>query len=206
MGSKKVDINGSYGDLCNQVKRFVLKKYDEKAIIYVYPIGFIRLPFEKDRYTDGLALHLWLRELPNQEKATLHTHIFDLESRILSGRVTDMQWRIEDSKEGAHMLTLATYANDEYTLQEQQDVQIVLERQQEHIAGDAYSVPKNVFHSSIADNGTLTLIQKKNIDSAIKARVGIPKGVEQETGYVANVLSLSQDEAWDMLLKAVVAL
>src|SRR3989344_8344513 len=66
------------------------------AEVVQYPLGFYRVTLSGNRHTDGFNFHVWPPDIVRNE--SIHTHVFDLDSRIVGGVVEDHLWSVnEDS-------------------------------------------------------------------------------------------------------------
>ena len=150
--------------LIANLKSTMIQFEEQGKPVLAYRFGFLRVPFEEDRSRDGLALHIWTKSLPADDCP--HTHIFDLQSRVLLGAVTNMIWTIDDSKDGQFIATKPGYSHPgvlEY--ESQKRLNLVRKSFDTYTAGtacDYYELPKGNIHSSSFESDTVTLIRRSN--------------------------------------------
>lgn len=197
-------IDAPIEELRAHIKKLVLDAYAAQQTIQVYPVGFIRLPFTESRYQNGFALHVWLSDLPNQELHTYHTHIFHLKSRILSGRLINFNWKFHKDAKGPYVKLKAIYNKGKYTWSDDRDIgRVVLTEQSIQNEHDVYEIPQNIFHSTVADHGTVSFIEKSAIDPKAHPLIIKPKQLERIGNEAFDLTTFPQSRAWQEVFQAV---
>jgi hypothetical protein len=136
-----------------------------------YPFGFVRFPFEIERNKEGMALHIWLDDFSEQE--TIHTHAFDLESRVLLGGITNYLWKNGESPESAHYRKIDVAHTEHQRKLKSGAATSPLEQYTAttHTSEEKsfYRIQRGALHSTSARHGTITLIRRLNFgtDSAV---------------------------------------
>lgn len=97
----------SLGELIPRVITAVKENFDQEKNVALYRFGFYRVPFYQDRNQDGLALHIWLQDLPREELP--HSHVFHLRSRVLLGSITNHIWLPHEDDLGDFQPTRVEY-------------------------------------------------------------------------------------------------
>lgn len=168
------------------------------AVIKAYPVGFLRLPFVKNRSEPGYFLHVWRNDIPWTEFESLHTHIFDMESRVLSGEIKNTLWKVTPDKNGGHMMCKGTYEKNRMILKEENRVKVDKLREETIFTDQIYYVRKDDFHSSTAKKGVVTLILKQNVQPEKDPLVVLPINTKtQEGGF--DSAQIEQSEAWHII-------
>lgn len=118
-----------------------------------HPLGFVHAEiFRNDAGTR--RLHIWLAndrrpKLPNWP---IHTHVFDLESRIIFGEVQDTRFKVsatESNDESTKRLYEVNYSSTSSRLVPTTTLVHAVEKTRQHfVAGESYRVPAEEFHSS----------------------------------------------------------
>lgn len=184
--------------LLNNLRENVVKLHQVKVEIQVYPIGFLRLPFTKDRLHDGFALHVWKNDLPWRDSFNLHTHIFNMRSRVLRGAIIDTEWDVVENLKGEYRLTKPYYQDGRMVLEELGRVNIRPNLPDKHTQDEVYEVPKHQFHSSEVEEGTVTLIEKSEINPNDHPLVVLQLNEPtQEGGFDST--QFPQDQAWAII-------
>jgi hypothetical protein len=153
------------------------------AVPVLHPEGFAQLKLPVNRVPEGtLKLHVWDPRLPRAaDDDTVHDHVWDMESRVLVGRMVnetfsarptaDGDWEMwevaGDDRPGMGGTTIATTG---------ERVRMVPNLRQTVPAGSGYSMPRFVLHRSLAEGVTATLMQKgariHGAEPRVAARVG----------------------------------
>lgn len=123
--------------------------------------GFTQLPLGSIR-----RLHVWHPSLPPIEghNATIHNHVWDMQSRVLLGCLTHRTYSIEQEP---HPESRATH--DIYMLgEERPDIsqgyaEIRLSGEYHMAAGSVYIFSQGEWHESDADGLTATLMEKRPV-------------------------------------------
>jgi hypothetical protein len=133
-----------------------------------HPLGFVSCLLHRDD-RETLRLHYWPanNRRPKTPNWPIHTHIFDLESTILAGRVRDRQYRLVNGN--AYTEYAVRYNEIHSTIvPTDQQTDVVLSCDVVWPTGATYCVPVGTFHETvigIADEA-LTLVACTNFRSA----------------------------------------
>lgn len=146
---------------------------DSSSQIIHYPFGLIRVPFYSDKGEDGMALHLWSKAYFAQE--SLHTHVFNLQSRVLYGSITNKLWEVAPGTP-THRQVQITYQGSDQTPENVDSVHLKIAHFEtfDWVNSSYYELPRGVAHSSEASEGAMTLIRRQNVAGS-KVRVFIPE-------------------------------
>ncbi|PWK45966.1 hypothetical protein C7534_101567 [Pseudomonas sp. OV226] len=148
-----------------------------------HPHGFFvmllnRTPQEEWR------VHLW----PEGERiisgmpARIHTHESHVNSRLLKGKLTNVNYHVREVSTGGHPLYEVSYRGDKYVkgttnLLRRTGTRLHLEEatRLELIAGDRYMVERHTFHEAIvpANEVTITLICLHGHEAGLVKVVGV---------------------------------
>ena len=125
-----------------------------------YRFGFYKIPFDPEHDEEGLALQIWLSELPAEQHPHSHTH--HLRSRILKGSLTKHLWEVKTDINGSHQ-TIGSVRDETSWLDcevpERVSVRCVESRKLR--AGDMYEIPFAQIHSTTINSfPTVTIVDK----------------------------------------------
>lgn len=169
------------------------------------PLGFMRLALDGQKNNEpGHFLHVWMPGLPTQKHGPFrHTHVFDLESKVLIGKIKNTIYNPKANVEGEYQLVGATCAQD-FCLpakDTQGAVDLEISDTFEISQGATYQVLKGKFHDTtvIGDGVALTLIRKYNVEQKDPI-LAIPTGVAIPTNTF-NRNQIDQDFAWLQIRK-----
>lgn len=160
---KTIDIEFSH-------LREVLHHFYSKQKEWVsYPLGFYRLSLQTDsRVKDGFYIHYWSeRSFAARFTDSIHTHIFDLKSKVFIGRMENHTYKARKCKNGSHQITKVIYSGN---CSERTPIggSVCLDKSSKQIIteGECYEVAKGQFHNSVVTSfPCISLIQKSNVDS-----------------------------------------
>ncbi len=144
----------------------------QERTLQAQPVGMIRIALnDQPNASNGFFLHIWMPKLPVATGGPFaHTHVFDLTSRILKGKIKNIVYLPRSNPNGSHKLTQATCEQDYCAFMQDKilgrvDMDIVEE--QTICEGEIYSVPKNIFHETVIEDNEMvvTLMEKSNVDN-----------------------------------------
>ncbi len=143
------------------------------GFVQVQPIGMMRISLNKQNNNqEGLFLHIWAPDLPIQATGGpfAHTHVFDLESKVIRGEITDTTYTPISNKKGNFKIVKGLCLQDYCSLDEEiiDRVEMEVETVRKISAGTAYRVPKGKFHlTNIGGDGlAITIMKKSNVENA----------------------------------------
>jgi hypothetical protein len=164
----------------------LLKRIDilktQGVLVQSQPLGFMRLALDGQKNNEeGHFLHIWMPGLPTQEGGPfMHTHVFDMESRVLLGSIRDVMLVPKEDPNGKYQLAGAV-CKEEYCLPFKQEGNVNMEvsRVLDVGQGEIYKIEKDNFHETVvADDGvTVTVMRKYNVDQKDPV-LAIPVGIE----------------------------
>ncbi len=198
-----VDLHSSRDDIIRELQEAVDYQRSRTADVFVYRFGFLRLPFVDSRLENGFNLHVWLDDLPRDRFP--HTHIFDLESRVLKERITDIAWQILDDEKGDCIRVQPQYHDGRTTdceLPGHVRIQEITRRTLNQ--DDVYTISRGEYHSSEIPKGanpTVTLVRKSKIDTRGHPINIIPVTKPKEQFF--DLQSFGKEQAWKILTKIV---
>lgn len=170
------------------------------------PLGFYRILITARNGTSpGFMLHAWLdRNQPKQSLVAtrdIHSHTFDLRSRVLIGELRNELYSVIEDIDGDHQIAKirqdgpkATRAIIDTT------VRVVLDRDEIVSAGEIYGFPAKRFHCTrIHSYPTITLMQKKRMISDEAVNIIPCEHTDQELGTYVQP-ELDQERLWDRII------
>jgi hypothetical protein len=122
-----------------------------------HPLGFVCLPVER-RGGYGVCLHLWSAELPPAPAMTtssVHCHSWELISFVLYGSLHNLMAQIaDDGTTATHRVFEVVSRDDVDTVRATpRTVHCTPGDDTFHRAGETYTLPAGVFHSTVIDDG-----------------------------------------------------
>lgn len=193
-------------ELIRELQNAVQQELEEGGKILIYPFGFMRLQFMKHRKCNGYCLHIWMSDLVEEDYP--HAHIFDMDSRLLSGSMRNLDWHVDPSPDGEHVCYWPEHRDDIASYQRFPGrYRLTLKKDSILRSGDTYTVAKGAFHSSFPVwDGTpvITLIRKTNIDPDGAPVNVLPADRPHPSAY--KFTPFSQEEALRRLESALNAL
>lgn len=200
MDNNPISLNASGSELF----LFLRHKRECGARVEHHPLGFFRLQLTSiDRLAEGLYLHVWpVGSLSKQEPlCPIHSHIFDLESRILLGRLANREYDVRYTNAGDCSVQEVAYEGHHSTrLATSQHATCQLTQHTEYGPGDIYQLPKGIFHETvILQEPTATLMQKRNVERGKRPLNLLPSRLACVSSRFDHQL-ISQESAWDCIL------
>lgn len=135
-------------------------------------LGMLRLYLDPDK---KLRLHIWDRRLQIADASPLHDHPWHFQSLVIAGNVKQFRFRpVNDSDlmgtpiEWYNQATIKC-GEGAHCTSETKEVQLVRLPFELYPAGSSYTQKKSEIHESLADHGSVTLVQRSfegNRDSA----------------------------------------
>lgn len=194
-----INLRASRNKLVPEVLRIVDAYKARAGQVALYRFGFYRLSFAPNRLTDGFALHVWFptdlaEELP-------HTHIFDLESRVLLGGLEDRTWTVTEDPQGTHSIVLPKCTEKECSdepVGTNVNIKLVGTR---HVTQDEYyCVPKGSFHTSqVLEFPTVTVIRRLNVDANGQSQNIVPLTEQLAPLRSFDIFDHDQNRAWAII-------
>lgn len=201
--NKKINLDEDIKILASVLLERVAELKSKGVLVQSQPLGFMRLALDGQKNAnEGLFLHVWIPGLPTQEGGPfMHTHVFDLKSRILLGSIKDTVYTPKSDSNGTYRLIRTRCAQDYCApfTDVQDKVTMEVTEVKNMLAGNVYRVAKGDFHTtSIIGNGTaMTLMQKANVDDedpilAIPVDTAIPEDIFRRD-------QIEQEFAWQKI-------
>lgn len=148
----------------------VLRRWlaDENPSCLLHPHGFFVVPIQRTDIEEW-RFHFWprgtrvIRGLPSQ----IHTHDKHVDSRILSGELTNVIYDVTQGDNQIHPLYEVSYEGDRYKSETSNCLRLTSKRvnptereRQAMQSGDSYHIDRHVFHEAIVpdDISTSTLV------------------------------------------------
>ena len=178
----------------------MLKK--QGVLVQSQPLGFMRLALEGQKNNEeGHFLHVWMPGLPTQEGGPcMHTHVFDMESRVLLGSIRDVMLVPKEDSRGKYQLAGAV-CKEEYCLPFKQEGNVNMEvsRVLDVGKGEIYKIEKDNFHETLVtgDGVSVTLMRKYNVDQKDPV-LAIPVGIEIPKDTFRRD-QIDQEFAWEKI-------
>jgi hypothetical protein len=142
----------------------------------VQGFGFIRTKLENVG-----RIHVWDSSLAVQKVSTMHTHPWPLKSTIISGELINQRFTERDADAwSALAYTRSSIATGEGggLLGEPEDVLLSPEEPEVYWQGATYEQRPDEIHRSIAQDGTVTLMERPQGPPLEEARVYWPRGTQ----------------------------
>jgi hypothetical protein len=140
-------IREHWNEILEEIRRVSLK---------VHPLGFIHSVIHREQDI-ALRIHIWESKsrVMQQPHWPIHTHVFDLQSTVIVGRVTNHTYSwLEGDSDPAHRLYEATLADGESRLTATGRLGNFTRTSSELInCGGSYAVARSVFHQTIVSQG-----------------------------------------------------
>jgi hypothetical protein len=135
---------------------------------YWHPLGFVSC-FLNRGDQQSIRLHYWPANdrRPKTPNWPIHTHVFDLKSIILAGRVRDRQYRLANGN--AYTVYIVRYNGIDSTIvPTDQQTDVVVSCDVVRPTGATYCVPVGTFHETVVEiaDETLTLVVCTNFQAA----------------------------------------
>jgi hypothetical protein len=195
-----IDIN--INDLIHELE--LLRRSGQR--ILSQPLGFYRILITARNGTSpGFMLHAWLdKEQPRQSiEAThdIHSHTFDMKSRVLVGALRNELYNVTEDSEGSHQLAKIRQEGPKATrLLVGKTVRVLLDRSEVIGAGEVYGFPSRRFHcTQVSSFPTITLMQKMRMISDEALNIMPRHYAEEELGTYAQP-ELDQERLWNRVL------
>lgn len=132
----------------------------------VQGFGFMRL-----RIYDNLRLHIWDSRLRCLGVSDVHDHTqWDFTSTVISGCLTNIRYTINKNGYPFNMGIMECGIGGHLKQTEVQKIKLLPKTPEIYGPGDSYSQLASEIHKTIADDGTITIIQQTRKD-ATTARV-----------------------------------
>jgi hypothetical protein len=140
----------------------------------VQGFGFIRT-----KIADVGRIHVWDSRLAVQLVSTMHTHPWPLRSTIISGELINQRFELSDDADGLPYLhsRLKTGEGGEL-IGEPASVRLACLAPELYVRGQVYQQAPDEIHRSIAQDGTVTLMERPQGPPLEEASVFWPDGTQ----------------------------
>ena len=141
-----------------------------------HPLGFVSCVI-RDEPDCRVRVHYWPKgeRRPKKPDWPIHTHVYDLSSLVLMGRVRDMQYR---EKIGSDFSVYSvSYSGDDSSITNvRRKLSVDLLVNQYHVAGEEYSIPVGSFHQTYVpeEESAVTLVALSNFQHTEPLVLGTP--------------------------------
>lgn len=115
-----------------------------------HPLGFLHYDLGR-RDVDQFRLHIWpeVDRIAQDAAAMVHDHVFDLESRVIVGCVTNHVYEVKAAADGACAMYSVTYQGSESRMTRSEGLfRAISISSGEHPAGAQYRLTAGTFHRS----------------------------------------------------------
>jgi hypothetical protein len=170
------------------------------------PLGFYRILITaKDGTSPGLMLHAWLdRDQPRQSAIAtrdIHSHTFDMRSRVLVGALRNELYNVTEDIDGNHYLAKIRQEGPKATrVLVGKAVRVVLDRSEVVGAGEVYGFPSRRFHcTQVCSYPTITLMQKLRMIPDEAINIMPSQYTDKELGMYGQP-ELDQELLWDRII------
>lgn len=169
----------------------------------VHPNGFVQVDLTK-----RVRLHVWHPGNPYRQRTyhPVHDHVFHFRSWVYSGRLVNAVYWSQVHGEGTHVLyTARCTGGEESALAPTPDrVRLVAEYAEVLQPGESYFMPARRFHETLANEPTLTIIEKSGPTAAQgsreQPRVAVPVGVRPDNDFRRD--AVDPDVVWRLVEEA----
>jgi hypothetical protein len=190
-------------ELCELINSLIEKLYELEhngGIVQSQPLGMMRIALDGQKNADnGLFLHFWAPDLPkSMDNPPIHTHVFNLKSRIITGKIKDISYKTIPDSFGQYQLIQAKCTQEYCSMINILDrVRLETKCIREFSKGDIYEIPKGSFHvtSFTQENQTaITIMEKTDADLSDPVLV-LPYQTKVDIKPFDR-MQLNQKEAW----------
>ena len=151
----------------------------------VHPNGFIQVDLSAQ-----LRLHVWHPLLPYRQRTyhPVHDHTFDIMSHVYSGRLVNVCYAIVPDEDGTHVRwQVEEVAGTDTELRPTGGrVRLAYQYAEPVQPGEGYEFPAYQFHESMANEPTLTIMEKRN-------RAGLKEGADCQGASVIVPVGVEPD-------------
>lgn len=158
----------------------------------VHGNGFLQLDLTPDVYggQPGKRLHIWHSDLPRQAtKSSIHDHVFDMESVILCGKLTHVEFTADTTPEGEYSVYYAEAqpeTNNTILATHGHRVDLRVTGTEIYFPWTSYTFPAFELHDSFGDDYTATIITKtarvQSVGTGLP-RVLVPYGEDPDNEF-----------------------
>lgn len=130
-----------------------------------HPLGFVSCVIRDEPGRSVVRVHCWPKDerRPKRPDWPIHTHVYDLSSLVLAGRVRDLQYGTKSGDEYA--IYSVSYEKDGSAISSTgRDTSLILQADHYHSTGEEYFVPAGSFHQTYVpqDESAITLVAQSN--------------------------------------------
>ena len=132
---------------------------DSDLLAVRHPLGFLCFPIERHG-TCGICVHMWSPTFPQARLTTseVHTHSWDLLSRILYGELHNVRMTVLDDEPTHRVFEVRSDAGGDRLLRTSRLVRYQKVADDVYGPGDSYSMRAGSFHASVASVATTVAI------------------------------------------------
>ncbi|MFQ3545803.1 hypothetical protein Q7A53_17120 [Halobacillus rhizosphaerae] len=167
----------------NTLKDFLIENGDQISFNW-HPLGFLHSKLGHAAEVGDIRLHVWL---PNNRKTQeppmpIHDHVFNINSFILLGKVTNHIYDLTSSLGDKRQLYRVEYNNEGSLLKPLDTViRCKLKSSQLYNKGEFYEVNKDKFHQTFVEieDFTVTLVLTTDKDPVKEPNILGPLGQEE---------------------------
>lgn len=176
-------------------------------VIEAHPLGFLRLPLtDLNRLMPGFYLHVW-PAWPGKRQdvdSEVHCHVFDLESEILVGALTNKEFEVQADPTGEYEVLEAQYDGAlSHRLPTQRRVHCAERSSLTYVAGDRYWMARGTYHLTLVlHRPTVTLMRKYNVDDSLHP-LNLRRAGQAVSGPASfDHSQLDQERAWSTVFES----
>lgn len=170
------------------MKTSLLRRLEENLDYYLknseplwHPLGFVSCLVESIQNNEFYRIHYWPKDLRRTKNPNwpIHTHCYDLESLILEGSITDIQYEIKKGED--HQVYQVEYSGeDSKIIKTNSSISLDIMFAQQRYQAESYFVPKGIFHQSEVNlkATAVTFVHLSNKDNTFPLVVGENKAIE----------------------------
>lgn len=145
----------------------------------IHPHGFYVVLLGRTD-TEEWRLHFWPKgpRIVTGMPAFIHTHNCDIESLILKGQITNIQYNVSAHSSGGQPLYEVNYGGDRYAaatsnylVKTATRVQVTIQRRDTYTCGENYNIERNSYHEAVVSDrdvtSTLVCMHRRSADSVM---------------------------------------
>lgn len=134
-----------------------------------HPLGFVSCVLKGTPSDVVVRLHYWPHDerRPKKPDWPIHTHVYDLSSFIIDGRVRDIQYRAKEGRE--YSVFSVSYVQKGSSVDPSKAMMSLdVSTDEYHSVGQEYFIPVGTFHQTLVPEGqsAITLVVQSNFQKS----------------------------------------
>lgn len=182
-----------------------VSNWNKKALIH--PTGFIYIDFPQENKSSLCRLHIWPEKKISAPGCThpIHNHVFNLESHVLKGAITNNIYIFIPSLEDVHYqkhtvqkmgVESILYPTNEYG-------NVVLKSEKIYQPTNSYFMKAGIFHEPISHGLAVTIVKMSFVENEMDtSTILVPKGKSVKPDNEFKRDSFSELFIWNCIEQA----